>query len=194
MHRPTTLIAVLALLFAPVVPAEAQVAQPIQTVELSPDMVTRFIASIPTLSAVIDKYEGQIPKRQEATGNSPMSALQGYAAYRQIKAEMDGAVGGFGFSSYEDWVAVVQTTMLTFAYLKTTAAQAATGPMIQNALRALEANKSLSAVQRAQIRKSMTQSMTMASGFPAPSENNLGVVRTMGSQIETALNTLSSRK
>ena len=193
MLKPSFLIAAFVLFFMAPAPASAQGTQPITTVELSADMVTGFIASIPTLKAVMQKYDGQIPKNQRATSGSPLAAMQGYAAYRQIKAEMDGAVAGFGFASYEDWMAVAQTTMVSLVYLKTAGARAQAGPAMAAALRAMEANKSISEAQKAQIRERMKMAMTAAPGMPTPSDNNLEIVRAMGPQIEAAMRTMSSR-
>lgn len=192
MIRPGALIAALLLLVAAFAPATAQVQPTFQPVELSTDMVTRFIASVPTLKAVMSKYDGQIPESSTNAG-SPLSAMQGYAAYTRVKAEMDGAVGGFGFASYEDWMTVARTLMTTFAYIKTSTARGQAGPAIQQALRALEANKSMTAAQKAQIRQRMTQAMAGAGGLQPPSDNNMAIVQAMGPQIETAMRSMSRR-
>lgn len=191
MIRLAALIPALLLLVGALAPALGQTQQTQQTVELSTDMVNRFIASVPTMRTVMSKYDGQIAK--PSSGNSPLAAFQGYAAYQQAKAEMDAAAGGYGFASFDDWMAVARTTALTIAYQKTTGAQAQAAPALQSALRALEANKSMTEAQKAQIRQRMTQAMSVASGFPTPSENNLAIVQTMGPQIETAMRSLSKR-
>lgn len=152
------------------------------TVDLSENMVRAFIASIPDLKALGDRYDAMAPQPGD-----PVSAFQGLAVSAAARADLDRTVGAHGFGDYKTWTIVAQNIFSTYTYVK----MGDVRQRMSAALAAIENNPSLTEQQKQMMRTQMGGMNSAMAGTPTPSEHNIALIGKMASEIETSLQAMN---
>ncbi|NND50063.1 MAG: hypothetical protein HKN60_07405 [Rhizobiales bacterium] len=162
-----------------------------QPVELTQQGAAGAIEAMPAIYQVAQSYEGSVGR---GSGDDPIDGFAALATYAAARAELDASVAQYGFSSYQDWVAIIQTVMHTYAYSQSAGAMQQAAPALDMAMQQMMNNPNIPQAQKdalmAQFGGGGPMAMMQAN---APSPGNLAVVGALGPQIQQMINFMQSQ-
>jgi len=96
-----------------------------QPVALTTENAAAAVSAVPDVFAVAQNYQG--------VGDG-LDGLAGLSTYAAAQADLNAAVASNGFSSYGDWVAVIQTVVSTYGYIQSAGAVQQMAPAMDAAI------------------------------------------------------------
>jgi hypothetical protein len=161
-----------------------------QPVALTEAGTAQAISAMPGVMDVARRHEASAAP----AGGDPLGGLAGLATYAAARAELDAAVGGYGFSGYEGWVETIQTVMHTFAYVRSAGAMQQMAPAMDAAIQQIIANPGIPQAQKDAIIARMGGSQAAMAGMVAnaPSPGNQAIVNALMPEIEAMIAQLRS--
>jgi len=171
-------------------PASAQMPE-FQPVALSDIAATNALDAMPAIFAVAQNYEGQ------SVGGDMDGLVTGFAGLRNFadaQEQLGVAVGAYGFDSYPDWVATIQTILATYAYVQTAGAREQMAPAMDAAMQKVLDNPNIPQAQKDAIIAQLggVNSSIGESQASAPSEENQAIVISLLPQIEATIRTMEA--
>lgn len=178
--------ALIALFIAATVPSLPVTAQAqLRQVELSEDMVQRFLTSYPELRALGKKYKKERPKSSDSS-NSPIAALSGYLEHKAERAYMEAVLAKHGFADFPESLDVARSVALAYGFVKSGKTPAQRGGQAEQALAAIRNNPRLSAGQKKQMEMMVSQQLSRLKQAE-PSPHNIAVAKQMQAQIAAVM-------
>lgn len=162
-----------------------------QPVALTNTSATGALDAMAAVFAVANNYDGQ------GVGgdlDSLMSGFAGLTTYADAQAQLGNAVGAYGFSSYAEWVATIQTVFGTYAYIQSAGAMAQMGPAVDAAMQQVLADPNIPEAQKQAIIAQLgaagaAQSQAQAN---APSPENQAIVTELLPLVEYTMQSMQA--
>ena len=177
---PIVMIAVL-IAFQLRIPAMAQAQMP--QIELSRDMVERFLASYPEIRAIGRKYEKESPA---SSSENPAAAFSQFLQHKSALGEIKVALDRHGFNSFTEWLDAARSVGIAYGFVKSGKSPGELGAQADKALEEIRSNPDLNDAQKQQMEMMVKQQMGMLKHFE-PSPNNLAIVRELKPRIAAVL-------
>jgi len=98
-------------------PADASQATTIEQIQLTPELVEKFVSSWPAMEALGDELAGAYGVDPSAT--DPTSAFKAWNARPEASTKITAAVTAAGFAGLADWVKVANSVVLAYGYDET---------------------------------------------------------------------------
>ena len=151
-----------------------------QSILLTDQQVTGFIASYPEIVALSDEFE-----ETEAPAEGDLTASLGaLMTYQDAMGRLNATVAAHGFTDYSEWMQVVSA--ITIAY--TFAAEG--GGMdaeMEAAIAAIEANPNLTAEQK-QVMLAQFEQAAASMNAAKPQQENIDLVNAHAAELEVIFN------
>lgn len=177
---PLLLIAVFVVLQLRI-PAMAQAQMP--QVELTRDMVERFLASYPEIRAVGAKYEKK-PERSDS--EDPVATFSEFLQHKAALGEIKAILDEHGFKTFTAWLDVARSVAIAYGFVKSGKSPGELGDQAGKALEEIRRNPDLNDAQKQEMELMVKRQMDMLRHFE-PSANNLAIVRELQPQIAVVL-------
>jgi len=183
-------IAFAVTMIAPLTSVSAQMPD-IQPVALTNDTASSALDAMPAIFAVAQNYDGQ---GVGGDMGSLVAGFSGLGSYADAQAQLGTAVGAYGFDSYTDWLATIQTIMSTYAYIQSAGALQQMGPAMDAAMQQVLNNPSIPQAQKDAIIAQMGAANTAQAQAQAnaPSEENQAVVIALMPLVEGTIQTMQT--
>jgi hypothetical protein len=154
-------------------------------VALTETNASAALGAVPDFMAVAQNYEGL---------GGDLDALTGMATATAAQADLNATAAANGFSSYGEWVSVLQTIMTTYAYIESAGAMQQMAPAMDSAMQQILNNPNIPQAQKDQIIAQMGAAGAAAAGAQAnaPSAENQAVVTSLMPQIEAMIQTMQA--
>jgi len=149
-----------------------------QTVLLTDAMVEGFIQSYPVIEAEVDALEQQYDLPDDG---SPMSAMQGLAAYQEVSGRLNAVVSPYGFDSYGHWVTSAMSIAMAHAFAREGGAM---DSQMAEALARVQNDPNIPAGQKQMIIQQMQAQSQMMAGMRPP-QRNIDVVNRYAAELAT---------
>ena len=98
--------------------AQESAVPPFEQVQLTPDMVKRFLASFAEIKKVGKKYEAQSDRFRATRRADPWPRPPAYMRNKQARAEIENILQANGFSDFREWSKVGQSVGLAYGFAK----------------------------------------------------------------------------
>jgi hypothetical protein len=162
-----------------------------QPVALTDISATNALDAMPAIFGVAQNYESQ------SVGGEMGALVTGFAglgSYAEAQAQLGAAVGAYGFDSYSDWLATLQTILSTYAYIQTAGAREQMAPAMNSAMQQVLDNPNIPQAQKdAIIAQLGAASVAQAQGqASAPSEENQAVVIALLPLVKGTIQTMQA--
>ena len=165
--------------------AQEAAGPPFEQVQLTPDMVKRFLTSFAQINRAGKKYES----RADRSG-PPSSGLVGSAsAYMQNKearAEIEDILQSNGFSDFQQWSRIGQSVGLAYGFVKSKRSPEELQQQAEKAIALIQKNDRFSDQQKQRMIALMREQMGAMSRF-TPLAGNVELVRGMMSEIKPVM-------
>lgn len=162
--------------------AEQPAAMPnIQQIELTPDMVKRFVKSFGQIKALGKKYKSE-SAAQDLSSESPIGAVSSFMNNKEARSEVGAILKENGFSDFQQWSRVGQSVGIAYGFAKSDRSPGELQSQAEHAIGLIQQNKRFSDQQKKQMIALMRQQMGAMSNFrPLPA--NVELIRSMMDEI-----------
>ena len=162
--------------------AEQPAAMPnIQQLELTPDMVKRFVKSFGQIKALGMKYKSE-SAAQDPSSDSPIGAVSSFMSNREARSEVGAILKENGFSDFQQWSRVGQSVGIAYGFAKSDRSPGELQSQAEHAIGLIQQNKRFSDQQKKQMIALMRQQMGAMTNFrPLPA--NVELIRSMMDEI-----------
>lgn len=162
-----------------------------EPVALSDITAASALDAMPAIFAVAQNYEGQ-----SVSGDMEnlVTGFAGFGTYADAQEQLGVAVGAYGFDSYPDWVATIQTVLATYAYIKSAEAREQMAPAMDEAMQKVLDNPSIPQAQKDAIIAQLggVKAANAEKQASAPSEENQAVVMGLLPLVEATIQTMQA--
>jgi hypothetical protein len=188
-----SIVAAAAFAIAAIAPVNLSSAQmpEFQPVALSDISAASALDAMPAIFAVARNYEG---KGVSGDMDGLVSGFAGLRDFANAQEQLGFAVSAYGFDSYPDWVATIQTVLATYAYIKSAEAREEMAPAMDEAMQKVLDNPSIPQAQKDAIIAQLggVKAANAEKQASAPSEENQAVVIGMLPLVETTIQTMQA--
>ncbi len=162
-----------------------------QPVALSDITAASALDAMPAIFAVAQNYEGQ---GLSGDMDGLVTGFAGLETYAEAQEQLGVAIGAYGFESYADWVATIQTVLATYAYIQTAGAREQMAPAMDAAMQRVLSDPNIPQAQKDAI---IAQLGGVKAGIAenqarAPSQENQAIVIGLLPLVEATIQTMQA--
>ena len=165
--------------------AQEAAGPPFEQVQLTPDMVKRFLASFTQIKKIGKKYEAQTGRSGPSPAD-PVGSASAYMKNQEAGAQIEDVLKANGFSDFQEWSRVGQSVGLAYGFAKSKRSPEELRQQAEQAIALIQKNDRFSDQQKEQMTALMRQQMGAMTRF-MPLPGNVELVRGMMGEIKPVM-------
>jgi hypothetical protein len=165
--------------------AQETAGPPFEQVQLTPDMVKRFLTSFAQIKKVGKKYQAQTGRSGPPPAD-PIGSASAYMQNQEAGAQIEDVLKTNGFSDFQEWSRVGQSVGLAYGFVKSKRSPEELRQQAEQAIALIQKNDRFSDQQKERMAALMRRQMGAMTRFmPLPA--NVELVRGMMSEIKPVM-------